>query len=204
MVKIKFCGLKRIQDLEKAISLRVDYVGFVLYPKSPRYVSPEELKALVNLSNSVKKVAVMVNPDYQDVKKVLDIGVDLIQLHGEESFDFAKKVGFERVIKAFRVKEKIYISQEWRQVHAVLLDTYSQHLYGGTGRTFNWSIAEELVKNGFRIILSGGLTPENVQMAVRRVNPYGVDVSSGVEVKPGVKDHQKMEAFVRALRSSLS
>lgn len=199
MVKVKFCGIKRLEDLQKATSLGVHYVGFVLYPKSPRYVSLDQLKVLVDTVDTVKKVAVMVNPDYEDVRKVFDIGIDMIQLHGEESFSFAKKIGVERVIKAFRVRDKVYVSEEWKKVYAILLDAYSERLYGGTGKTFSWNLAKDIVNKGFRIFLSGGLNPINVREAIRQVSPYCVDVSSGIEIEPGIKDHSKMEAFVRAV-----
>ncbi|SNZ10939.1 phosphoribosylanthranilate isomerase [Hydrogenobacter hydrogenophilus] len=205
MVKVKFCGLKRREDVEKALSLGVDYIGFVLYPKSPRFVSFDELKELVHSAgNSIKKVGVMVNPEYEEVKRALDTGIDLVQLHGEESFQLAKKIGISRVIKAFRVKDDLHIAQEWQLAYAILLDTYSEKAYGGTGKTFDWKIAEKFVKEGFRVFLSGGLNPSNVIHAVKKVNPYAVDVSSGIEVSPGVKDHKKMIAFVEALRNNLS
>ncbi len=204
MVKVKFCGLKRCEDVEKALSLGVDYIGFVLFPKSPRFVSFDELKELVHSAGSgVKKVGVMVNPEYEEVKKALDMGIDLVQLHGEESLEFAKKIGISRVIKAFRVKGELHIDQEWQSAYAILLDTYSEKAYGGTGKTFDWKIAEKFVKEGFRVFLSGGLNPSNVIHAVKRVNPYAVDVSSGIEVSPGVKDHKKMIEFVDALRNGL-
>ncbi|MGB9874241.1 MAG: phosphoribosylanthranilate isomerase, partial [Hydrogenobacter sp.] len=175
------------------------------YPKSPRFVSFDELKELVHSAgSSVQKVGVMVNPEYEEVKRALDTGIDLVQLHGEESFQFAKKIGISRVIKAFRVKGELHIDQEWQSAYAILLDTYSEKAYGGTGKTFDWKIAEKFVKEGFRVFLSGGLNPSNVIHAVKRVNPYAVDVSSGIEVSPGVKDHKKMIAFVEALKNNLS
>jgi len=103
-----------------------------------------------------------------------------------------------------RQKDELWIPKEWYSVYAILLDTYSDKAYGGTGKTFDWRLAEKFVKEGFRVFLSGGLNPSNVMHAVKRVNPYAVDVSSGIEVSPGVKDHDKMIAFVKALRNNLS
>ncbi|MFN3814377.1 MAG: phosphoribosylanthranilate isomerase [Aquificaceae bacterium] len=202
MTKVKFCGIRRVQDLIKACELNVDYVGFILYPKSKRYVSFKELEELLPFAKGVKRVSVLVNPNYENVKKALDRGIDLIQLHGEESFEFAKKVGLGRVIKAFRVKESLKIQEEWRGVYAVLLDTHSGEAYGGTGKTFDWSIARNVVEGGFRVFLSGGLNSENVKEAIDYVRPYAVDVSSGIEISPGVKDHEKMERFLRVLTTS--
>ena len=153
-VRIKFCGIKRKEDVLKALELGVDYIGFILYPKSPRYVSWEKLKELLSISKGIKRVAVFVNPSYEEVKRAFDIGIDLVQLHGDESFD--------------------------------------------------WNIAKSVVDAGFRVFLSGGLKPENVSSAIRMVRPYCVDVSSGIESSAGVKDHKKMEDFVRAVKLDLS
>ncbi|SHK30649.1 phosphoribosylanthranilate isomerase [Thermocrinis minervae] len=201
-MKVKFCGLTREEDVSKAVSLGVDYVGFILYPLSKRYVRPERLKELFKVAEDAKKVAVFVEPSYEEVKLALDYGADLIQLHGDESIDFARKIGMERVIKAFRVKQDFSIDQRWKEAYAILLDTYQEGLYGGTGRTFDWSVARRFVEGGFRIFLSGGLNPQNVQAAVKEVRPYAVDVSSGIEKSPGVKDHKKMEEFMHAVKDS--
>ncbi len=202
MVKIKFCGLKREEDVEKAVLLGVDYLGFILYPKSPRYVDIDRLKDLLKFSKTAKKVGVFVNPSYQEVKKALDLGIDYVQLHGEESLEFAKSIGLERVIKAFRVKDKLEIDHVWKQTYAILLDTYHKEFYGGTGKTFDWDIAKEAVDSGFRVFLSGGLNAKNVSLAIKKVKPYAVDVSSGIELSPGVKDHKKMEEFVNAVKNA--
>ncbi len=202
MVKIKFCGLKREEDVEKAVLLGVDYLGFILYPKSPRYVDIDRLKDLLKFSKTAKKVGVFVNPSYQEVKEVLDLGIDYVQLHGEESLEFAKSIGLERVIKAFRVKDKLEIDHVWKQTYAILLDTYHKEFYGGTGKTFDWDIAKEALNRGFRVFLSGGLNAKNVSLAIKKVKPYAVDVSSGIELSPGVKDHKKMEEFVNAVKNA--
>lgn len=204
MVKVKFCGIKRVEDLIKACELGVDYVGFILYPKSKRFVSFEEFEKLLPFAKGVKRVAVFVDPSYEDVKKALDMGVELVQLHGEESFEFAKKIGLERVIKAFRVREGFKVPEEWKRVYAVLLDTHSEEAYGGTGKTFDWSIARKTVERSFRVFLSGGLNSENVREAVNYVKPYAVDVSSGIERSPGVKEHNKMEMFLKALTTTIN
>ncbi|MEZ0337885.1 MAG: phosphoribosylanthranilate isomerase [Aquificaceae bacterium] len=202
MVKIKFCGLKRREDIEKALELSVDYMGFVLYEKSPRYVSFEELKELLPYARSVYKVAVMVNPAEEQVEKALEIGFDLLQLHGEESFEFAKMVGIERVIKAFRTCPGLEVEEEWKLAHGVLLDACS-YAYGGTGQRADWELAKGLTRRGFRVFLAGGLNSENVSEAIREVRPYAVDVSSGIEIKPGIKNHKKMEEFVHAVKNAL-
>jgi len=201
-LKVKICGITRIGDALEAVRLGADYIGLILYPKSPRFVPPERRGDILRVSDVIK-VAVMVNPTPEELKSALDEGFDLIQLHGEEDPRLAEEIGMEKVIKAFRVRDGAPPSvEEWRDAHGILLDTYVEGTYGGTGRTFNWNVAMGLVEKGFRVFLSGGLNPENVKEAVELVRPYGVDVSSGVEVAPGVKDHRKMKLFIEEARGS--
>ena len=192
------CGLKEPEDVEAVNALSVDYAGFVFYPPSPRFVG-QDIGRLVGLLKKAKAVGVFVNPGFEEVKKALDRGIDLIQLHGDESLEFARKIGLSRVIKAFRVKESfdLEVLKPWRKAYAVLLDTYKKGLPGGTGECFDWEIAERAVKMGLPIFLAGGLNPENVALAVKKVKPYAVDVSSGVEKRPGKKDLQKLALFVK-------
>ncbi len=204
MPKVKICGLTRTEDALLAVREGADYIGIVLYQKSPRFVPPERRGEILRSVSEAKKVAVMVNPSYEEAISVLEEGFDLIQLHGEESFDLARKIGVERVIKVFRVKDKLpEIGEEWKKVHALLLDTYRKDLYGGTGETFNWDIARKLVERGFRVILSGGLNPKNVISAIEKVKPYGVDVSSGVELSPGVKSGDLLRDFIKKVKGSI-
>jgi len=198
MVRVKICGITTLEDALFAVERGTDYVGLILYPKSPRFVPKERRREILESLKDVKKVAVMVNPSEEEALEALEEGFDLIQLHGEERPERADRVGFERVIKAFRVREKTpEIDEVWKRAHTILLDTYSEKAYGGTGKSFNWDIAKEIVEKGFRIILSGGLKPENVKEAVLKVRPFGVDVSSGVEVKPGVKNKIRIERFIK-------
>ncbi len=201
-MKVKICGITRIGDALEAVRLGADYIGVILYPKSPRYLPRERRTDILQVKGALK-VAVMVNPSLEEALSALEEGFDLIQLHGEESYKFAQKIGNHRVIKAFRVQESLpVIEEEWKSAHGVLLDTYQKDSYGGTGKTFNWDLAKELVDRGFRVFLSGGLKPENIREAVSKVKPYAVDVSSGVEISPGVKDHIKMKEFIREAKGS--
>ncbi len=198
MVKVKVCGVTRPEDAEFAVMKGADYVGVVMYPKSPRFVPPEKRKDIIRACEGALKVAVMVNPSFEEALGVLREGFDLIQLHGEESLAFATKLGLERVIKAFRVADEVpHVEGGWERAHAILLDTYSKKAYGGTGRTFDWRLARKVVEEGFRVFLSGGLSPENVRGAIEEVLPFAVDVSSGVELKPGIKDKMKVERFIK-------
>ncbi|MFN7065235.1 MAG: phosphoribosylanthranilate isomerase [Aquificaceae bacterium] len=200
MVKIKLCGFTREEDIIKAIELGVDYIGIVLYNKSPRYVPWEKIKELIEVAKEVKKVAVMVNPTRDEVIKALELGFDFVQLHGEESIDFAKVFGLDKIIKAFRTCSGLEVDKGWKKAHGILLDACSS--YGGSGQLSNWDFAKDLVEKGYRVFLAGGLRPENVKQAIREVGPYAVDVSSGIEKTPGVKDHKKMEEFVHAVKNS--
>lgn len=201
MVKIKFCGFTLAEDIKRAVELGVDYVGIILYPKSPRYVSWKRLKDLIKAAGDVKKVAVMVNPSYEEVQRAFDLGFDLVQLHGEEGLDFSKKFGLDRIIKAFRTCPGLSLGEEWKECHGVLLDACSNQ-YGGSGKESDWEYAKGLVERGFRVFLAGGLKAEKVGQAIRRVKPYCVDVSSGIEKDPGIKDHKKMEEFVNAVKNA--
>ncbi len=204
-VKVKICGLTNLEDAKAAASYGADYLGFIFYPKSPRYVPPERAASILkNLPKGVKKVAVVVNAEAEFLKQLLDIGFDLLQLHGEETPEILKFLPKERVIKVFRVRDKFDRSllEGWEGVYAFLLDTYKKGTYGGTGETFNWNLARELVEGGHRIFLSGGLNPENVAEAIKRVCPYAVDVSSGVEASKGKKDPKKLELFIKRAKET--
>ncbi len=195
MVKIKICGLREKEDIEFLTQFPVNYIGFIMYPKSPRYVG-NRLKNLLSLEIKAKKVVVFVNPSYEEVKKALDYGAHLIQLHGNEPLDFAKKIGLERIIKAFRVKNEDFNLEDlkpWKKAYAILLDTFIKNLPGGTGKTFNWNIAKEVVSKGYKIFLAGGINPDNALNAIKTVNPYALDIASGVEASPGKKDHEKIK-----------
>ena len=201
-MKVKICGITRIGDALEAVRLGADYIGVILYPKSPRYLPRERRTDILQVKGALK-VAVMVNPSLEEALSALEEGFDLIQLHGEETLEFAGKIGIHKVIKAFRIRDSLpQIEGEWKSAHGVLLDTYQKDSYGGTGKTFNWDLAKELVDRGFRVFLSGGLKPENIREAVSKVKPYAVDVSSGVEISPGVKDHIKMKEFIREAKGS--
>ena len=200
-MKIKICGLCRKEDIDHAISEGADYIGIILYEKSPRYVDPEKAISLIKDIKNAKRVAVMVNPDINMAVDMLRKGFDFIQLHGNEDYEFAEQIGIERVIKAFRIKEETpKIEKVWKKAHAILLDTYRKDSYGGTGQTFDWNIARQIREKDFRVFLSGGLNPSNVIHAIEKVKPFGVDVSSGVELKPCMKDKKLLSEFIRKVK----
>ena len=202
--RVKICGITRAQDIQVASQYGVNALGFMLYEKSKRNVTLEDLGKLTRLTPPfITKVAVMVDPDIDFVKKVIrHSSIDCIQLHGQESPEFINEIPIP-VIKAFRVKnggslEKI---RNYNNSVAWLLDSFVEGELGGTGHSFNWDLAKSVCSEGRAVILAGGLNPDNIMEAVRQVRPFAVDVSSGVETSPGIKCPVKMKAFLNKIRT---
>ena len=200
-VKIKVCGMTQLDDVLTAVDCGADAVGFIFYKKSPRHVNESTVKKIVaHLPPFVNRVGVFVNETAERINRLVEVcGLDAVQLHGDESPAFCRRIKVP-VIKAFRMKnaESLASLSKYR-VNGFLLDTFDEEQWGGTGRTFDWKWARGAKKYG-SVILAGGLTPVNVASAVRRVQPYGVDVCSGVEKSPGKKDPRKIRAFFKAVR----
>lgn len=206
MVKVKICGITNLEDALAASEYGADALGFVFYKKSPRSVSCADAKAIIKkLPPYITCVGVFVNEDKERIRKIAEqTGIHVVQLHGDEPPSACRISGYP-VIKAIRVKSldnMDMIKNYWGKVSAFLLDTYSPQTYGGTGQLFNWEIALEAKQFG-RIILAGGLSPENVEQAVRYVKPYAIDVSSGVEEEKGKKDLEKMKQFIEKAKCAL-
>jgi phosphoribosylanthranilate isomerase len=202
-VKVKICGITNLPDGMAAAEAGADALGFVFYDQSPRHVSIAAAAALIRqLPPSVMKVGVFVNPPEDLVLRASrECGLNLLQFHGDEPPDYCLQFGLMSM-KAFRIRDAASL-QALRNypTDAWLLDAYSAGKPGGTGETFNWDLALEARSWGRPVFLAGGLTPENVAEAVRRAQPYGVDVSSGVEATPGEKDHAKVKAFIQAAKA---
>src|SRR5215831_11699107 len=196
VIKLKVCGVTSLEDARAAIDCGAEYLGFNFYPKSPRYIAPESARAIIErLPSEVIGVGVFVNESLpEDVIEILRVsGARMAQLHGDESPTYCASVGAERVIKALRIGDDL----DARRVldypaSAILLDAFDAKLYGGTGRTANWAIAREAAKLT-KVFLAGGLSPENIAEAIRAVEPFAVDVNSGVESAPGRKDASKLQ-----------
>ena len=204
MIQIKICGITNIDDAMAAADSGADALGFVFFKKSPRYITPEKAAAIISrLPVFVTSVGVFVDEPGEEILKIVEeTGIDVIQLHGDEPPESCLLP--RRVIKGIRVKslESLEPLSEYQNiVSAFLLDAYAPGMPGGTGQVFNWEIAIEAKKFG-RIILAGGLTPENISEAIKRVRPYAIDVSSGVELGKGKKDHQKIRLFIKRARSA--
>jgi len=201
-VNVKICGLTRVDDARSAADAGADMIGLMFYEPSPRHVSWATASAIAAaLPPHVVKVGVFVNPTTEAVQRALaECGLSLLQFHGEEPPEFCTQFGVMS-LKAFRIRDAAslaalpdYPTDAW------LLDAFSTEARGGTGEPFNWELAWEAKKLGRPIFLAGGLTPENVAEAVRRVQPFAVDVSSGVESAPGKKDPAKVRAFIAAAK----
>ena len=195
MVHAKICGITNREDALCAVKCGADALGFIFYEKSPRYVAPEKAAEIIcDLPPFVTPVGVFVNAPHIDATVKL-AGLRAIQLHGDEPPEAC--LGHDvPVIRTLRVGNEFdALALRSHPVHTFLLDTARAGSYGGTGETFDWAKARE-AKNYGRIILSGGLNPDNVREAIEQVAPYAVDTSSGVESEPGKKDHKKVRDFL--------
>lgn len=202
--RTKICGITNIEDARVAVAAGADALGFLLYRKSPRYADPMMVQQIVaQLPPFVLPVGVFVNEEIKIVRDLMDTcGLALAQLHGDESATYCRELS-RPVLKALRLKDRsTFVAlaefQARAEVRGFVLDALSEEAYGGTGQVVDWGLAREAAQAA-TVILAGGLTPENVGQALRAVQPYGVDVSSGVEVTPGKKDHEKVRAFLRAV-----
>jgi len=203
-VKLKICGIKNLDDAMAAVDFGADALGFVFFKESPRYISRDEAaKIIKQLPSFTTTVGVFVNETPDQIERIISLtGIDIIQLHGDEPPEMCDTS--KRIIKAIRVRslESLEPLKRYREkVSAFLLDTFTPGTFGGTGQKFNWDIALDAKQFG-RIILAGGLTPDNVAEAVRYVRPYGVDVSSGVESEKGKKDLKKMKLFIERAKGA--
>jgi phosphoribosylanthranilate isomerase len=203
--KIKICGITQKEQGIAIAELGADALGFILYPKSPRYLTPDGIKQIVEqLPPFTKTVGVFVNESIEDVASIiLKTGLDLAQLSGEESPDFCTALSQAGIswIKSFRVKK----SFDFKELHAFpnryfLLDAWSADEYGGTGTVFDWGLLNKVALD-CKIILAGGINSENVERAIRQTNPYAIDISSGVEERPGIKSLAKVENLINQVHS---
>ncbi len=203
MVKVKICGITSLMDAVFASRLGADYLGFV-FADSPRRISPERaseiIKGLEGLN--VRAAGVFVNEKEDEIKRIAALcPLDVIQLHGDESPDFCGRFKGFSVFKAFRLRnEDDTAAIKDYEADAFLVDSFVEGMRGGTGKVLSAGLALEAARHTDKLILSGGLTPENVSGLIAMVRPFGVDVSSGVEKSPGIKDEEKVKKFIDAAR----
>jgi phosphoribosylanthranilate isomerase len=203
---VKICGLTTLEDARFAAGALADFLGFIFYPDSPRYIDPAKAGAIINWLEGPQKVGVFVNQPLDDVNSIAkQTGIDMVQLHGNESPDYCSLVE-KPVIKVFHITNeknaeqlKDEIKPYLDRVDYLLFDSKTDELWGGTGQTFDWSILNDIKKEK-PFFLSGGLHPGNVDEAVRGVQPTGIDLSSGLEDSPGLKDFDKVEQFFDVMR----
>ncbi len=203
-VKVKICGITSVADGVAAAGAGAEMIGLMFYEKSPRHVSLQLAAEIARaLPPFVLKVGVFVNPDADLVRRAIgECGLSLLQFHGDEPSEFCTGFGMMN-LKAFRIRDADSLQALANfNTDAFLLDAHSASGLGGTGEKFNWDLAIEAQKFGRPIFLAGGLTPENVVEAVRKVQPFAVDVSSGVESAPGKKNIAKVRAFIAAAKSA--
>lgn len=204
-MKIKICGITRTEDALFSEEIGAWAVGFIFVKDTPRFLNPDIAGNIIDkLSKRIEKFGVFVNSSHKEISETVKIsGLTKIQLHGEESPEFCRKITEltgKEVVKAFRIKEEKDLSgiETYRDVVSyILLDTYSENQYGGTGKCFDWEIAHKAHKFKIPIILAGGLTPDNAKEAYIKVNPFAIDISSGVEKSKGIKDPAKINLLKR-------
>ncbi|AMR66580.1 phosphoribosylanthranilate isomerase [Aquipseudomonas alcaligenes] len=203
-VRVKICGITRVEDALAAVAAGADAIGLVFYAKSPRAVDIEQARAiLAALPPFVTTVGLFVDAERSELERILaSVPLDLLQFHGDESVQQCEAFG-RPYIKALRVKAGDDIAAQvgrYPSAQGILLDAYVEGVPGGTGEAFDWSLIPQALSKP--LILAGGLRPDNVAEAVSRVRPYAVDVSGGVEASKGVKDVEKVDAFIRAARGN--
>lgn len=204
--KVKICGITSLEDAQAAVAAGADAIGLVFYPPSSRYVTPVVAAQIVaGLGPFVMTVGLFVNEEPAVVKETLALtGLQLLQFHGDESEQYCRQ--FERpYIKALRMSPELDPAQAmaaYPQACGYLFDAWQADKFGGTGATFDWQRIVDLA--GDNLILAGGLNPDNVAAAVQAVRPYAVDVSGGVELAPGKKDHLALKAFISAAKRGKS
>ncbi len=200
MVKVKICGITNTRDAQKAVELGADFIGFNFYEKSLRKISPAKAKEISDsLLKRVPTVGIFVNENPAQINIISKYcGLDFVQLHGNETPDFCEQVHFP-IIKAFRVEDEGTFKQiKLFQTEYILLDAFSPGKVGGTGKQIKKEftpLIKELTQKR-KVFMSGGLNPENVYKIVQEIDPYAVDVASGVEIKPGLKSYEKMKDFI--------
>jgi phosphoribosylanthranilate isomerase len=203
MVRVKICGITNIADALVAVEAGADALGFNFYSRSPRYLQPEQARAIIKqLPSNILAVGIFVNESRELIEHMLDFAkLHTLQLHGDETPEMCNQLGRKKVIKAFRGRARF--DPETVKPYAngpILLDAYDPDLAGGSGRTVDWRLARRVREIGAPLYLAGGLTVENVAEAIVSVEPYAVDVCSGVERAPGLKDHALVRRFVEVAK----
>jgi phosphoribosylanthranilate isomerase len=203
VVKVKICGITNLEDALNSIDAGCDALGFVFYRKSPRYLTLSKARRLINnLPQQIIKIGVFVDAREKTVRRIAKLcKLNMLQFQGTESPGFCDRFKGYKIIKAFRIKNRLDLIDVLKyKTFASLFDTFTESRVGGTGRRFNWGLVRCRTSIKRFIFLSGGLTAHNVKEAIRTVHPQWVDVSSSVEIRPGKKDYNKLKEFIEAIR----
>jgi phosphoribosylanthranilate isomerase len=200
-LKVKICGITNVEDALLCENLGADTLGFILYKGSKRFIEPDIAEKIISeLSPFILKIGVFVNSSFEEINSIAkQIKLNSVQLHGEESPDIVSKINLP-VIKSFRIKNGFDFSRlkEFENI-SYLFDTYSEKEYGGTGKTFNWELIPDELKN--KIILSGGISINNIEEVYKKIKPAAVDLSSSLESSPGKKDIEKVKEFFKKINN---
>jgi len=201
-MRVKICGITNLEDALICQKYGADALGFIFYPKSPRYISPEKSAEIIKkLSPFISKIGVFVNESADEVNRIAETaGLSMVQLHGSENPEYTKKIKYP-VLKAFRIKDGF----DFRQLDqysdcSFLLDSFSKEAFGGTGQSFDWQLIPENLRN--KIVLAGGVSLENIEEIYMETKPAAVDVSSALEDSPGKKSHSKIKKFLTKLKGT--
>jgi phosphoribosylanthranilate isomerase len=202
MTEIKICGITNLEDASFAVECGADALGFNFYPKSPRYGAPESVKEIIaKIPDGITRVGVFVNHDALEVKKIVEYcGLDIVQLHGDESPEYCRQFPPSLLIKAFSPRgEGDLRTLSSYPVRAILVDAYDPVRYGGTGKRSDWRLAVK-VKETHPLIIAGGLNADNIREVIEIVSPHAVDINSGAESSPGRKDPEKVRKIIEIVR----
>jgi phosphoribosylanthranilate isomerase len=204
MTQIKICGITNLSDALCASEAGADAVGFIFHPASPRYLSPEKAEEIIkHLPSGIARIGVFVNSEADEVNRTADIcGLDFIQLHGDESPEYCRLFPSRSLIKAVFLKTEEDISTlDGYNVRAFLADARSTGMYGGTGKQADWELAAKVAER-YPLILAGGLNEGNIIDALKAVSPDAVDINSGIEASPGIKDHKRLQRIILMVKNA--
>lgn len=206
--KVKICGITNLADARYASGAMADYLGFIFYDKSPRFIDPAEAGAIINWIEGPEKIGVFVNQPLDDVNRIAkESGLDMVQLHGTESLEYCQLIE-KPLIKVIHISPDYDVEELKASVLLyadvatyLLFDSKIGNQWGGTGKAFNWEILKDIVGD-VPFFLSGGLNPDNLKQAIDTVKPFAVDISSGVEEEPGIKDFEKIDAIMSIAKNN--
>lgn len=199
-VKLKICGITSLKDARMVAELGVDWLGFNFFPGSLRYINPVEARDVIEkLPDSVQSIGILVKPTVDYTKKILEItGIQWVQIYEPQDFNDLSIIGAP-VILCCNLNDYHLTLSKFRNADMILLDNYSKTEPGGTGKTFNWSFIPDSIPRE-KLVLAGGINPDNIQQALEQVSPAVIDVASGVEISPGKKDPKKIVSLIKQIR----